>query len=158
MSQESATVSEPTETTQMSAPLAGGLGGLVAGIVFGLMLQVMMTDVITVAIPALYGLSGVLAGWVIHLFNSVVFGVVFGTAVATTSLDDYADSWGTAGILGVAYGVVVWIVAAGIVMPIWLDLVGFPGAPPLPNFNVMSLIGHAVYGIVLGIGYYLLHH
>lgn len=158
MAQESATVNERTGMTELSAPLAGGLGGLGAGIAFGLMLQVMMTDVITVAIPALYGQSGVLAGWVIHLFNSVVFGVVFGVAVATTSLDNYADSWGTAGILGVAYGAVVWIVAAGIGMPIWLDLVGFPGAPPLPNFNVMSLIGHAVYGIVLGVGYSLLHH
>ena len=38
-------------------------------------------------------------------------------------------------------------------MLIWLSAVGFPMAPPLPNFNPMSLVGHVVYGVILGAVY-----
>nr|WP_318247899.1 hypothetical protein [Saliphagus infecundisoli] len=41
-------------------------------------------------------------------------------------------------------------------MPVWLSTVGFPMAPPVPNFDPTSLVGHAVYGLVLGIGYAVL--
>ncbi|AGB36034.1 hypothetical protein [Natronococcus occultus] len=54
---------------------------------------------------------------------------------------------------GLAYGVVVWIGLAVVVMPIWLSVGGFPMAPPLPNVDVGSLLGHAAYGVVLGITY-----
>lgn len=134
---------------------AGGVAGLVAGVVFGAMLQMMMTPVIAVAIPALYGLSGLAAGWVIHLVHSVVFGLVFAVIVSTTSLRRFAEKWSTGAVLGLAYGVLVWIVAAAIVMPLWLGVVGFPEVPPLPNLNPQSLVGHLVYGLLLGVGYAL---
>lgn len=131
--------------------VAGGISGLIAGVVMGAMLQTMMTPVITTAIPALYGANGLVAGWVAHLFHSVVFGLIFAAAVvAVPSLSAYADRVPTSAGLGIAYGVLVWIVAAAIVMPIWLSAVGFPGAPPLPNVNPMSLVGHVVFGVVLG--------
>ncbi len=38
-------------------------------------------------------------------------------------------------------------------MPVWLSAVGSPANPPLPNVNVMSLVGHVVYGAVLGVVY-----
>jgi len=137
----------------VNGSLAGALGGLVGGIAFGLLLQAMMSDVITVAIPALYGVSGLVAGWVVHLFNSVVFGVVFGAAMSTSWFAGYGDSYAGAGVLGLVYGVLLWVVAAGIVMPVWLDVVGFAGAPPVPNLDPMSLVGHLVYGVLLGVGY-----
>jgi uncharacterized membrane protein YagU involved in acid resistance len=109
-----------------------------------------MTPVIEVAIPAMYGLQGGLAGWVVHVSHGAVLGVAFaGVAGALGYGDDTARSAG----LGVAYGVVLWVVLAALVMPVWLSAVGFPGAPPLPNFNPTSLVGHAVYGLVLGIVY-----
>lgn len=117
------------------------------------MLQMMMTDVIAMAIPALYGQSGIAAGWVVHLFHSVVFGILFAAVVSTTSLRRFAETWSTGAVLGLAYGVLVWVVAAAIVMPLWLGAVGFPQVPPLPNFNPQSLVGHLVYGLVLGVGY-----
>lgn len=130
---------------------AGGIAGFVGGVAMGLMLQTMMTPVITTAIPALYGLNGLIYGWLIHLFNSVVFGVVFAIGVTSvSSLRGYADSIVGSTGLGVGYGILVWIGAAAILMPIWLSVVGFPGAPPLPNFNPMSLVGHVVFGLVLG--------
>lgn len=158
MSQETATIREHARTTEKSGVLAGGLGGLLAGIVFGLMMQMTMPDVITVAIPALIGLSGALAGWVVHLLVSVVFGALFGVAVVIVDLENHTETWLGAAALGITYGIAIWVVAASLVMPVWLDLVGFPGAPPVPNFDVMSLVGHAVYGLVLGLGYSLFRY
>lgn len=133
--------------------IAGGVGGLVAGVVMGVLLQVVMTPVIASAIPALYGASGLVAGWAAHLFHSVVFGLVYAALASFTSLSRYADDATTGAGLGIAYGVVVWVVAAAFVMPYWLGAVGFPGAPPLPNFNPMSLVGRVVFGLVLGVVY-----
>jgi len=138
-------------STETNTWVAGGVSGLIAGVVMGFMLQMMMTPVITTAIPALYGANGIVAGWIAHLFHSVVFGLIFAAAVASVpSLSNYADRVTASAGLGIAYGVLVWIVAAAFVMPIWLSAVGFPGAPPPPNFNPMSLVGHVVFGIILG--------
>lgn len=142
-------------TVERSKWFAGGAAGLVAGLVFGAMLQTMMPDVIAMAIPALYGQSGVAAGWVAHLFHSVVFGLVFVAITSATSLRRFAGTWSTGAVLGLVYGALVWVVAAGVVMPLWLDAVGFPQVPPLPNLNPQSLVGHLVYGLVLGAGYAL---
>ena len=133
--------------------VAGAVGGLVAGVAMGVLLQVMMTPVIVAAIPALYGANGPVAGWAAHLVHSVVFGLIYAGVASNTLLSRYADDLGTGAGLGVAYGVVVWIVAAAIVMPVWLGAVGFPNTPPLPNFNPMSLVGHVVFGLILGVGY-----
>ncbi|UWG48926.1 putative membrane protein [Halanaeroarchaeum sp. HSR-CO] len=136
---------------QRNVWVTGGVSGLFGGVAMGVLLQMMMTPVITTAIPAMYGTNGLVAGWIIHLFNSVVFGLAFaGAVVYLPGLSDYADRVTTSTGLGVAYGVLLWIGAAAIVMPIWLGAVGFPNAPPLPNFNPMSLVGHVVFGAILG--------
>lgn len=133
--------------TEQSTWKGGVVTGLAGGAVMGVMLSMMMTPVITNAIPALYGLSGGVAGWVIHMSNSAIFGVVFAAIAGATDVEsDLAKSVG----LGVVYGIALWVVFAAIVMPIWLGTVGFPEAPPLPNFNPMSLVGHVVYGLVVG--------
>lgn len=151
-------MSTETATTTADEQALGGwkygiAGGLVAGIVFGLMLTMQMRGVIAMAIPAMYGLSGIAAGWAAHLFHSAALGAVFGV-VADTAFD--GASLGKYLGLGLAYGVVLWIVLAVLVMPVWLGVVGFPNAPSVPNVNVMSLIGHLVYGLVLGGTYALL--
>ncbi|SEO59876.1 hypothetical protein SAMN04487948_103422 [Halogranum amylolyticum] len=145
MSTETTTATVGTTET---STWKGGLGaGLAGGAVMGVMLTVMMTPVIEVAIPAMYGLSGGAAGWVIHMSNSAVLGVAFaGIANALGVGENVPKSVG----LGAVYGAVLWVVLAALVMPVWLSAVGFPGAPPLPNFNPMSLVGHLAYGAVLG--------
>jgi hypothetical protein len=145
---------EPTSTESPTAIVpwqAGLVGGLAGGLVFGAMMTVMMTPVIEMGIPALYGIEGPagLAGWVIHMSNSAVLGVVFGGLVGRIGLKGTGRIAGA----GLVYGAVLWIVLAAVVMPIWLGAVGFPGTPPLPNLNPLSLVGHLVYGLVLGVGY-----
>ncbi|MGM0371780.1 MAG: histidine kinase, partial [Halobacteriota archaeon] len=84
---------QTTRTAQEYNPwVVGGVSGLLGGVVMGVMLQVLMTPVITVAIPALVGANGLVAGWVVHLGNSVVFGLVFaGAVIYLPALSDYAD-------------------------------------------------------------------
>ncbi|PSP54666.1 histidine kinase [Halobacteriales archaeon QS_1_67_19] len=144
-SETTTAIERPTENVAWKG---GALAGLAGGVVMGAMLTVQMTPVIEVAIPSMYGLSGMAAGWVAHLFHSIVLGVVF--AGIAGAAPQYATSTGRSTALGIAYGVALWIVLAAIVMPIWLSAVGSPASPRLPNFNPMSLVGHAVYGAVLG--------
>ncbi|MFC7224700.1 histidine kinase [Halalkalicoccus sp. GCM10025322] len=141
-----------TESTTTIAPWQAGLvGGLAGGLVFGAMMSAMMTPVMEMAIPALYGIEGPagLAGWVIHMSNSAVLGVVFGILAGSAGLERSGLIVG----VGLVYGAALWIALAAIVMPIWLGAVGFPATPPLPNVNAMSLVGHLAYGLVLGIVY-----
>lgn len=151
MSTETRTETATTTETRMEPWQAGLIGGIAGGLVFGAMLSMMMTPVIEMAIPALYGIEGPagLAGWIIHMANSAVLGVVFGALVGAGGVGGTGRLAGA----GLAYGVVLWVLLAGIVMPVWLGAVGFPMAPPVPNFNPMSLVGHAVYGVVLGVVY-----
>lgn len=134
--------------TEQFAWKGGALAGLLAGTAMGAMLTMQMGPVIRVAIPSMYGLEGLAAGWVVHLFHSVVLGAVFAGVAGSLGFDESA---GRSVGLGLAYGVVVWVLLAALVMPVWLGAVGFPKVPPLPNFNPKSLVGHLVYGLVLGI-------
>lgn len=151
MSTETRTETATTTETRLEPWQAGLVGGIADGLVFGAMVSLMMPAVIEMGIPALYGIAGPagLAGWVIHMANSAVLGVAFGALVGASGL---AGTGKLAGA-GLAYGVLLWVVLAGLVMPVWLGAVGFPMAPPLPNFDPMSAVGHAVYGAVSGVVY-----
>ncbi|MFW6318114.1 MAG: DUF6789 family protein [Halorubrum sp.] len=136
-----------TETGNWKAGVAGGLAG---SVVFGAMMSVMTPGVLEMAIPAMYGIEGPAGavGWAIHMSHGAVIGVGF--AAIASLRPDVGESIGTSLGVGAAYGLLVWVALAVIVMPIWLSAVGFPGAPPLPNVGVESLVGHVVYGTVLG--------
>lgn len=129
---------------------SGVLAGLVGGAVMGVIMTLLSPSTIEVAIPALVGLSGGLAGWVVHMSISAVFGVAFAALMVRTSLRRYADSVTGSTAAGLAYAVVLWLVAAGIVMPVWLDAVGFAAAPPVPNLGTINLVSHLGYGLFLG--------
>ena len=110
------------------------------------LVSVMNPPTLSAAIPALYGLSGGVAGWFAHLGHGAVLGVAFVAIVRALEVDGIGATVGA----GVAWGVVTWAGLAALVMPVWLSAVGFPGAPPFPNVAVPSLLWHVVYGAVLG--------
>ncbi len=147
---ESATASTTIESQGWKP---GVIGGLAAGLVFGALMSLMTPMVLQMGIPAMYGIEGPAGaiGWVIHMSHAAVLGVVF-AAIAGAVLESDA-SIGKTVATGTVYGVALWVVLAVLVMPIWLSAVGFAGAPPLPNIGVESLVGHTVYGIVLGAVY-----
>jgi uncharacterized membrane protein YagU involved in acid resistance len=122
----------------------------------GVLFSLLMPPVIENAIPALVGLSGGLAGWVVHMSISAVFGVVFVAALTAPRLAGVAESASGIVGLGLVYGLTLWIVAAGVVMPLWLSAAGFASPPPLPNLGVMGLFTHLAFGLVLGGSYHYL--
>lgn len=129
---------------------AGVVGGIAGATVMAVLISVMNAAVLEGAIPALYGLSGGIAGWVVHLSHGAVLGVVFAAIIES----DIGDR--SAGIvvgLGLLWGAITWVGLAALTMPLWLSAVGFPMAPPFPNFAIPSLLWHVVYGGVLGVAY-----
>jgi hypothetical protein len=130
---------------------AGVVGGILGAAVMAIAVSAMNPPTLMGGIPGLYTLSGGIAGWVVHLSHGAILGVVYAAIVEAdvVSVDSVSKYLGA----GIVWGIITWGILAAIVMPIWLSAVGFPQAPPLPNFAVPSLIWHLVYGIVLGIVY-----
>lgn len=134
---------------------AGGVVGFLAGALFGG--GVMNPAELMPLIATLYGLEGtvaggLVAGWIAHLIHSVVFGVAFVALVAATPARAYADRPSGGAVVGLAFGLLVWLVAAAVVMPAWIGAVT-GASPPVPNVNWVSFVGHAVYGATLGVLY-----
>lgn len=124
----------------------GGIGGLLAGSVFGgIMSQTPMME----SVAALFTLEAIAAGWLLHFVISIIFGILFAAIVAYGPLPAYAGRVSAGAGVGIVYGVVVWIVGAAIIMPLWMGAVT-PASPPVPNLNWLSFAGHIAYGVVLG--------
>ncbi|PSP76037.1 histidine kinase [Halobacteriales archaeon QS_3_64_16] len=134
-------------TTSQENWVAAAIAGIVGTIALGgLQMALGSAETIAGAFPALYTLGPSLAiGWAVHLFHGAVLGVVFAALVSRPPLGGYVDGIGAT--LGA--GVVTTVALAWVLLPIWLRVVGFPQAPPLPNVGMSSLVGHLVYGVVL---------
>jgi hypothetical protein len=124
--------------------VAGALAGLLGGIAFGLMMQMMMPPMMGM-IGSLFGVPSL--GWGVHLVFSAIIGAIFGLAVGAR-----AQTWATALAFGAGYGIVWWILGPLVVMPTWLGM-GPQVAQALTGPNLMSLVGHLVFGLVTGLTY-----
>jgi len=120
------------------------VASLVAGLVMGTVM-IALGDLVPV-IGALYGIENLVVGWISHEFHSVVFGLAFAAIVSATPRPGIQDPARRLGI-GVGLGLTLWFFAAGIVMPVWLRLVGVPA--PIPTLTVPGLIGHVAWGLTL---------
>lgn len=133
---------------------AGALAGLVATVIMGIAIS--LTDLATLqeAIAGLYGQSGSLAvGWAAHLVHGVLFGVLFAAILTDPSLYRVSDRVHVSTVAGVVYGLVLAVVGAGIIMPMWLSVVALSEVVPIPNVTMPLLAWHLVYGAVLGLLY-----
>lgn len=128
------------------------IASIVAGVVMGVILQ-SFTGAIPI-IGALYGVDIAIVGWITHLFHSVVFAIAFAGALTRPTLARHSQIRLNVLLLGVVYGVLLWLIAAGFVMPIWLSAVGVPAA--LPNLSSVGFLGHVIWGAVLAGSYCLL--
>jgi hypothetical protein len=135
--------------------LAGVLGGLLAGVIFGIMMQLMTAPTpdgakmpMMAMVAQVVGSSSLVVGWLYHLFNSAMIGAIFGWLLGGRA----ADRMGRATLLGAAYGVFWWVLGGLILMPLALGMSAF--APllmePMVPVAMGSLMGHILYGVVLG--------
>jgi uncharacterized membrane protein YagU involved in acid resistance len=126
--------------------VAGIVGGLVGGLVFGILMQVWdMLPMVAMLVDS----KSVAVGWLVHLFNSALFGAVFAVLFGR-----WAATVVPAILLGLGYGVLWWVLGALLIMPAWL---GMNGMIFELNTNAWrSLVGHLAYGLLLGLVYVLL--
>lgn len=140
-------------TIDTTAGIVAGMLGTIAFTAFFALIDNL--GVVTTAIPALYGIKGpsLLIGGLIHLIHGAILGVLFVSIINGLGYQDHLESVAKLGGWGIGYGVLTGIVLAALLMPVWLSTVGFTNAPPFPNFSPMGLLGHVIYGVVLGLTY-----
>ncbi|WP_256296040.1 hypothetical protein [Haloarchaeobius salinus] len=143
-------VSDDVDRTD-SLLLRAGAAGLLAGVAFGLLIQFRLQRM--TAIGAMYTLGdpSLTVGWVAHILHSVVFGALFGLLVDRPPLRQHVWKYHGGVGLALAYAVALWAVNIVFLWPLWLNGVGFGADLPLPNLARMPLVGHVVYGLLLGL-------
>lgn len=142
--------------------LVGIVAGLIAGVVFGIMMTMMNAPTpngdsmpMMAMVAMVVGSTSLAVGWLYHLFNSILIGGIFGWL-----LGDRIPGYGSGLGFGALYGFIWWILGGLILMPVLLGMSAF--APlmmaPMRMVAMGSLVGHLVFGLILGGGYVLFHH
>ena len=127
----------------------GAIAGLLAAIVFG---AVVADTGAMAAVAAMFGVDSHGLGWVFHLGFGAAFGAGYSAVASTARGSAWADRPASGGVVGLAYGFVLWVVGAVLVAPLWLR-VRSVGDVAVPAIDVPVLVGHLVYGLVLGVLY-----
>lgn len=158
------TTSTPSEALQYTWG-AGIAGGLIGGLGMGVILHAGAN--IMPFIGALYGWPSVLGGWVAHLVNSVLIGLVFTLLVSRPLVREQMRTIPGCAVAGVVYAAAVGLVTSGVMLPIAMNALGRQSLPeplfPLPSvlggiLIVLSVaVAHVVYGVLLGVTYGAIH-
>lgn len=124
----------------------GAAGGFAGGIIFGLLMQMMgMLGMVA----QLVGASAAAVGWLVHLAVSALIGAAYAVIFGGV-----AERWSVAVASGLGYGLVWWVLDGLILMPARLGMDLFL----LDTTTMQSLMGHLVYGLVLGLVFAALAH
>jgi signal transduction histidine kinase len=131
-----------------SVPHLGVILGaaVLAGVPYGIVSEQLGGSI--AAIGVFYGVNDPVVGWLTHEFHSAVFGFVFAGLVSFLPAR-YRNHVPAYVVLGAAWGACLWAVAAGVVAPVWLNLLGIPA--PLPTLSPELLVSHLVWGVSLGV-------
>ncbi len=140
----SATTHSMNLTATTHRAVYGIAGGLAGGVVFGLLMAMM--DMIGM-IAQLVGSSSAAVGWIVHLAISAFIGATFAVLLGFV-----AKTLVPAALAGMGYGVVWWILGALLIMPAQLGMPVFQ----LNTTAWQSLMGHLLFGLVLGTVYSVL--
>ncbi len=147
--------------------VGGAVGGLAGSLLFLVVLWLADPTIVTEAIPAIYGLEPGMTGWWFHVGHGIILGVVFGFIVSreivlgTLSADAESAIVGDLGLsarmslAGMVYGLAIWAFLPLIVLPAWTTIAG-AGTAAFPATAVESLLGHLLYGLLLGLLYALI--
>ncbi len=117
----------------------GAVAGLAGGILFGAMMHMM--GMISM-VGGLVGQQSVAVGWAVHLVNSAIIGAIYGATLGQAS-----QSAPRAAAYGLGYGAAWWVLGPLLIMPLWMGMPVFKVGP----METMSLVGHLMYGLTLGL-------
>jgi hypothetical protein len=87
-------------------------------------------------------------GWLTHEFHSVVFGFIY-TGLLALALERYRDTLATYVGVGLLWSLFLWVVAASVIGPIWLQLLDI--SVPVPSFSGRLLASHLAWGLSLSV-------
>lgn len=119
--------------------LAGVLGGLAGGVVFGMLMAMMG---LLPMLASMVGSSSALVGFGLHLMISIMIGLGLTVLFGNRLLSGY----GRGTLVGLAYGAIWWVLGPLVMMPLMLGMPLFA----VDMTNVFSLMGHLIYGAILG--------
>lgn len=131
-------------TPRLGSLVAGVAGGLVGGVAFGMLMQMMgMMPMVAMLARS----ESLVVGWLVHLLIAAAIGLSYGLIFA-----GLARTLLAAVVIGIAYGAVWWVLGALAAMPAILGM---------PTFTLnaaawQSLMGHVIYGGLLGATYGLI--
>jgi hypothetical protein len=133
---------------------AGIVAGLIAGVVFGIMMTMLHAPTpnggsmpMMVMVAQIVGSTSLAVGWLYHLFNSAVIGGLFGWIFgARIRRIGSGLGWGA------GYGVAWWVLGGLILIPRFLGMPAFAPlrVPMMRPVAFASLIGHVMFGVILG--------
>ncbi len=132
------TRADATPTTLVGKGVSGIIGGLAGGLVFGIMMQAMG---LMPMIAAMIGAESIIVGWLIHLAISMFIGVTYAVLLAP------ASSMVMAVVTGLGWGLLWWVLGPLLLMPTALGM----GVFMINQTTLMSLVGHLIFGAILGI-------
>jgi thiol-disulfide isomerase/thioredoxin len=138
--------------------IAGAAAGLLAGVVFGIMMQMMKAptpdggQIPMMAMVAMVVRSeSLVVGWIYHLVNSAIIGALFGWLLGAR-----AEAGSGRGVAwGALWGLSWWVLGGLILMPLLLGMPAFAALrmPAMQPVAMGSLVGHLMYGGILGFAY-----
>ncbi|MDQ3081749.1 MAG: hypothetical protein M3R07_06005 [Gemmatimonadota bacterium] len=127
----------------------GAAGGLAGGVVFGIMMAMMG---MLPMIAGMVGSSSAAVGFLIHMMISALIGAGFGIVAGGR-----ATSPGSAAAAGGLYGAFWWVAGPLTMMPLMMGM-GFGSQWNAEAIRgaLPSLVGHIIYGVILGFTYFRL--
>lgn len=120
--------------------ISGVLGSLAGGVVFGMLMQMMG---MIKMIAGLMGSESAVVGWAVHLVISALFGVGYGLLFG-----GFRRAW----LGGLIYGFIWYVLGPLTLMPLMMGM-GLQWSVAGVTGSMSSLMGHLIYGLVLGLVY-----
>ena len=124
----------------------GAYGGLAGGLIFGMLMGMMG---MLPMIGSMIGQPTAAAGFAVHMANSVIIGVGFAIV-----LGRFVSGTPSGVGVGLAYGGAWWILGPLTLMPLFMGMgLGVNWNAAAAAAMLPSLVGHLMYGGVLGLVY-----
>ncbi len=124
---------------------SGIMAGLIAGVLFGIILA--RLGVLSYA-GRFFTITDPLSAFIVHFIFSGIVGVIFALIFFNACSNFFSSA-----LWGIVYGIIWWFIGPLILCP-WVKGVSVSWAWGDSCYAMPMLIGHLVFGLVLGVTYF----